>query len=155
MKKIYIPYLNPLNKLEPVLEILHDVLDAEDEIEYEELEVSDERKEGYLPPMKGVDGILFGATNVLGDLMNPMWDMIKELEGEEYKNTPEIVCGSFGIYDFFGEGVSFMMNRFKTLRVQAVGKGVCVQWNPNEKDKAKLRAYFEEFVAAVKARPEV
>jgi len=32
VKKIYIPYLNPLNKLEPVLEILHDVLDAEDEI---------------------------------------------------------------------------------------------------------------------------
>ena len=155
MKKIYVPYINPMGKLDPMLDVLHEILDGDEELEIVEMDISDERREVYMEPLKGVDGILFGATNVLGDLMNPMWDIINDLENEKNKETPEIVVGSFGCYDFFGEGVSFVMNRLKTIRVQSVGKGVCVQWDPKEKDIKKLQDYFKEYVAQVKARPEV
>ena len=97
------------------------------------------------------DGILLGTPTIVGEALNPIWDltlgMFPGTHGGKY-------AGAFGSYGRSGEGVPNITQRLKQLKMK-VSEGFRVRFKPSEADLVSAYEYGYQFGCTVQEKEPV
>ena len=82
------------------------------------------------------DGLLLGTPTILGEALEPIWNLVSQMFAGVYGGK---YASSFGSYGWSGEGVPHMIERLKQLRMKT-SEGLSLKFKP---DEAKLKTAFD------------
>lgn len=82
------------------------------------------------------DGLMIGTPTILGDALNPIWNVLSNLYPPIHSGK---LAAAFGSYGWSGEGVPHVIERLKQLRMNVMDDGFRVRLNPS--DVQELDAY--------------
>ncbi|NLX83938.1 MAG: FprA family A-type flavoprotein [Clostridiales bacterium] len=91
------------------------------------------------------DAVLFGSPTFLGDLLDPIGELLAALYPFVLKGK---LCSAFGSYGWTGEAVPNIMARLQQLKAKTV-EGVRARLRPNEEELASARALAAEIVKGI------
>ncbi len=101
-----------------------------------------------LEEIRWADGFLLGTPTMVGEAVQPIWDLTSHM-------LPPLVKGkyasAFGSYGWSGEGVPHILERLKQLRLK-VSDGLRVRFKPDSRQLAEARAFGEGFANLVLGR---
>ncbi len=87
------------------------------------------------------DGILFGTPTIVGDALQPIWDLVISMfpgtHGGKY-------ASAFGSYGWSGEGVPNIIDRLKQLKMK-VSDGLRIRFKPSEADLVTAYEFGYQF----------
>ena len=87
------------------------------------------------------DGLLFGTPTIVGDALQPIWDLVISMfpgtHGGKY-------ASAFGSYGWSGEGVPNIIDRLKQLKMK-VSDGLKIRFKPSEADLVTAYEFGYQF----------
>ncbi len=87
------------------------------------------------------DGLLFGTPTIVGDALQPIWDLVISMfpatHGGKY-------ASAFGSYGWSGEGVPNIIERLKQLKMK-VTDGLKIRFKPSEADLVTAYEFGYQF----------
>ena len=95
---------------------------------------------------ESADGLLFGSPTIVRDLPTAMWRALSLLSTVKLHAKK---AAAFGSYGWSGEGVAFIEQRLKDMRVPLVESGLKTKFTPAAEDLEKCRNFGARFAAAV------
>lgn len=108
-----------------------------------EAEDSDIRK-----AIEEADGLVFGSPTIVRDLPPVMWKALSFLSTVDLRAKKAAAMGAYG---WSGEGVKFIEQRLKDMRLTVMESGLRWKFTPTDEDLEKARQFGEQFAAAVSA----
>ena len=88
------------------------------------------------------DGIIFGSPTLVGDALEPIWEILYRLNPIIHKGK---AVSAFGSYGWSGEAVPNIMQRLKQLRLKTVGEGLKIRFKPTEEELITAYEFGVEF----------
>ena len=95
---------------------------------------------------ESADGLLFGSPTIVRDLPPAMWRALSLLSTVKLRAKK---AAAFGSYGWSGEGVAFIEQRLKDMRVPLVESGLKTKFTPAAEDLEACRVFGTRFAAAV------
>lgn len=89
--------------------------------------VGDDRQK-VLADILASDAVLFGTPTMVGDALEPIWDLVLSLYPIQVAGKP---ASAFGSYGWSGEGVPNILARLGQLRMKVFEEGYKVRFNPS------------------------
>ncbi|MBR2511536.1 MAG: FAD-dependent oxidoreductase, partial [Firmicutes bacterium] len=83
------------------------------------------------------DGILFGTPTILGEALEPIWDLTIGMFAGTHGGK---IASAFGSYGWSGEGVPHIVERLRQLKMKIYGEGLRVKFKPSD---AQLQEAYE------------
>lgn len=105
-----------------------------DMVEAERVEVIDE--------ILKADGLLLGTPTMVGDALEPIWDLLLGVHPIQVAGKPASAFGSFG---WSGEGVPNILARMGQLRMKVFEEGYKVRFNPSSTQLEGAFAFGKRF----------
>jgi flavorubredoxin len=93
--------------------------------------------------INSADAIAFGTPTVNRNAMQSIWASIAKLDLVNMKNTP---CFVFGSYGWGGEGLHFVHNHLKLIRLRPFEKPFGCLFKMSADDEAELIKYTKRFL---------
>lgn len=87
------------------------------------------------------DGLLLGSPTILGDALEPIWELTAQLHWPMVKGKP---AAAFGSYGWSGEAVSNLTVRLTQLKFN-VQEGLRVRFSPSEQELASALEFGRAF----------
>jgi flavorubredoxin len=138
-KTVAIPYVSSYGYTQSLANAIAGTL-KEEGIEVSLVEVSQNKQEA-LAAVEGADGVLFGSPTFLGDVLQPIGELLSAIHPYQLKGKP---CAAFGSYGWSGEAVEFITQRLEQLKAKTM-PGFRARLNPSEEELAGVRAFAREF----------
>ncbi len=138
-KTVAIPYVSAYGYTEKLARAIAAAL-KEEGIESCLVEASEHKQEA-LAAIEEADGVLFGSPTFLGDMLQPIGELLAALHACHLKGKP---CAAFGSYGWSGEAVGFITQRLEQLKAKTM-EGFRVRLNPGEEDLAGAREFARNF----------
>ncbi|MFA6783233.1 MAG: flavodoxin domain-containing protein, partial [Sedimentibacter sp.] len=136
-KLVVIPYVSAYGYTKELAQaIKNGVEEAGIKVELYDMVYDDRDK--VLERIYWADGIIFGSPTIVGDALEPIWEILYRLNPIIHKGK---TVSAFGSYGWSGEAVPNIMQRLKQLRFKTVGEGLRVRFKPNE-DQLKTAYEF-------------
>lgn len=107
-------------------------------------ETADEQE--MLCALYGADMLAFGSPTVHRGALKPIWDIISQIDLVNMKRLP---CMVFGSYGWGGEGIQYMHNHLKLLRLKPFEQPFGCLFTPSEEDLAELKKYTKRFLESL------
>lgn len=98
-------------------------------------------KDKVLGEIGNADGILLGTPTILGDALEPIWNLTTSMFSSIHGGK---LAGAFGSYGWSGEAVPNMLERLKQIKLKVVA-GLKVKFKPGEADIASAYEYGYDF----------
>lgn len=105
-----------------------------------------EKKDKVLERTYCSDGLLFGTPTMVGEALEPIWELLISMYPPVYKNK---IASAFGSYGWSGEGVPHIMERLKQIRMKTFGNGIKVRFKPSDEQLKEVYEFGVEFGRAV------
>ncbi|MGI6686892.1 MAG: FprA family A-type flavoprotein [Christensenellales bacterium] len=138
-KTVAIPYVSSYGYTQSLANAIAGTL-KEEGIEVSLVEVSQNKQEA-LAAVEGADGVLFGSPTFLGDVLQPIGELLSAIHPYQLKGKP---CAAFGSYGWSGEAVEFITQRLEQLKAKTM-PGFRARLNPSEEELAGVRAFARDF----------
>lgn len=119
---------------------ISDVLD-EAGIKVSLLELNDENKGQALAAIDEADGILFGSPTFLGDMLQPIGELLAAIHPYLLKGK---LCSAFGSYGWSGEAIAHITGRLEQLKPRVM-EGFRVRFRPSAAELDGARAFARTF----------
>lgn len=117
------------------------ILDAGD-YEVKVYDMVGEDRQKVLAEILTADGVLFGTPTMVGDALEPIWDLVLSLYPIQVAGKPASAFGSFG---WSGEGVPNILARLGQLRMKVYEEGFKVRFNPSSVQLEGAFAFGKRF----------
>ena len=75
------------------------------------------------------DGILFGTPTIIGEALNPIWQLTISMFPPVHGGK---LASAFGSYGWSGEGVPHIIERLKQIRLRVLDDGFTIRFKPSE-----------------------
>ena len=105
------------------------------------IELTDENKEQALAAVGEADGILFGSPTFLGDILQPIGELLAAIHPYQLKGK---LCSAFGSYGWSGEAVAYITGRLEQLKSRVI-EGFRVRFKPSGTELEGARAFARTF----------
>lgn len=138
-KTVAIPYVSAYGYTRKLANTIAETLE-EQGITVKLVEAS-ENKEEALAAIEDSDGVLFGSPTFIGDLLQPIGELLSAVHPYLMKSKPAAAFGSFG---WSGEAVGFITQRLDQLKARTMG-GYRARLNPSEEELAGAREFARSF----------
>ena len=138
-KTVAIPYVSAYGYTETLANTIAQVL-KEEGIKVVMVEVS-EHKQDALAAIEEADGVLIGSPTFLGDVLQPIGELLSAMHPYMMKGKP---CAAFGSYGWSGEAVGFITGRLEQLKAKTM-EGFRARLNPSEEELAGAREFARNF----------
>ena len=99
-------------------------------------------REEAIPEMLTADGLLFGTPTIVGDALEPIWDLLLGVHPIQVAGKPASAFGSFG---WSGEGVPNILARLGQLRMKVFEEGYKARFNPSATQLEGAFAFGKRF----------
>ena len=87
------------------------------------------------------DGILFGTPTIVGEALEPIWDLTTSIFARTHGGK---LASAFGSYGWSGEGVPHIIERLKQLNMKVVD-GLRIKFKPSDNDLSEAYDYGYNF----------
>ena len=145
-KTVIIAYVSAYGYTKLLAEKIHDGLAEDGRLCIKMFDLEKAPKNQVVDEITKADGFLLGSPTILGDALEPVWDVAIAL-------FPPIHSGklatAFGSYGWSGEAVPNLLERFKQLRLKTI-EGMKVRFRPSEEDLEKAKEFGRAFAAEIK-----
>ncbi len=133
-KLVVMPYVSAYGYTKKLSEeIEKGLLSAgEEEIEVHRYDLITDDTANLSDDMGKADGYLFGTPTILGEALEPIWNLTLGMYPPVYKGR---LASAFGSYGWSGEGVPHLIERLKQIRLKVVD-GFRVRFKPDENQLA-------------------
>lgn len=135
-KTVVIPYVSAYGYTKEMAYKIAEGIQASGDIDVHFYNMEEAAIESVLKDIYFADGILLGTPTILGEALEPIWNLTSQMVAQVYGGK---FASSFGSYGWSGEGVPHMMERLKQLRMKT-SEGLSLKFKPNEE---KLKTAFE------------
>lgn len=109
------------------------------------IELDETNRDEAMAAITEADAVLFGSPTFLGDLLDPIGELLAALYPFVLKGK---LCSAFGSYGWTGEAVPNIMARLEQLKVKTV-EGVRARLRPNAEELAAARALGQQVVNGI------
>lgn len=92
------------------------------------------------------DGVLFGSPTILGEALEPIWNILTSMFSPIYNRK---LASAFGSYGWSGEAVPHIIERLKQIRMKTFGEGFKVRFKPSEDQLYSAHDFGFQFGNAV------
>jgi flavorubredoxin len=99
-------------------------------------------REEVIPEMLTADALLFGTPTIVGDALEPIWDLLLGVHPIQVAGKPASAFGSFG---WSGEGVPNILARLGQLRMKVFEEGYKARFNPSATQLEGAFAFGKRF----------
>ena len=87
------------------------------------------------------DGVLFGSPTFVGDMLQPIGELLSAIHPYLLKGKP---AAAFGSYGWSGEAVEFITQRLNQLKAKTM-EGFRARLKPSEEELAGAREFARAF----------
>lgn len=144
-KLVVIPYVSAYGYTKALAEtIKKSIEEAGIKVELYDMVYDDRDK--VLERIYWADGIILGSPTMVGDALEPIWEILARLNPIIHKGK---VASAFGSYGWSGEAVPNIMQRLKQLRLKTVGEGLKVRFKPSEEELKTAYNFGLEIAGAI------
>lgn len=88
------------------------------------------------------DGILFGTPTIVGQALEPIWELTLKMSPATHAGKLASAFGSFG---WSGEGVPHILERLKQLKLKVYEDGFRVKFKPSDDDLENAYKFGHDF----------
>ena len=138
-KLVAIPYVSAYGYTESLAKAISDTLKAEG-VQVKMVEVSEHMQEA-LAAVDEADGVLFGSPTFVGDMLQPIGELLSAIHPYLLKGKP---AAAFGSYGWSGEAVEFITQRLNQLKAKTM-EGFRARLKPSEEELAGAREFARAF----------
>jgi NADPH-dependent 2,4-dienoyl-CoA reductase/sulfur reductase-like enzyme/flavodoxin len=140
-KTVIIPYVSAYGYTKELAsEISKGIKDSGD-IDVRDYDVLEEDKNKILEELGYADGILFGTPTIVGEALEPIWDLTTSIFARTHGGK---LASAFGSYGWSGEAVPHIIERLKQLKMKVVD-GLRIKFKPSEGDLSEAYNYGYNF----------
>ena len=111
---------------------LHDMVYADQSVVLKELQYS--------------DGFLLGSPTMVGEALEPIWEITGKMNAKMYGGK---VASAFGSYGWTGEAVPHLMQRLEQIKVKVYKDGLKFRFKPNDDQLKEAYEFGKGFGEAV------
>jgi flavorubredoxin len=105
------------------------------------IQLNDDNKADAMAAIEAADGVLFGSPTFLGDLLQPIGELLAAIHPYVLKGK---LCSAFGSYGWSGEAVANITGRLEQLKARVI-PGVRARLNPSDEELAAARDFARAF----------
>ena len=110
------------------------------------IELDEESKPYALEAISRADGVLFGSPTFLGDMLQPIGELLAAIHPYVLKGK---LCSAFGSYGWSGEAVGNIIGRLEQLKTKTM-EGVRARLKPSAEELDSARQFAARFAEALK-----
>lgn len=142
---VTIAYVSAYGYTKKLADTIADELRADGQMDIQLFEVTDQNKAQVVEAILASDGFLLGTPTILGDALQPIYELTLDMHPVLVKGKAASAFGSFG---WSGEGVPNIMARLAQLKVCTV-EGFKVRFQPSDSELSDARQYARDFALQV------
>ena len=135
-KLIVMPYVSAYGYTKQLAEEIARGAEAAGEIEVHRYDLVFSDKTNLAADMAGADAYLFGTPTILGEALEPIWELTLGMFPPVFQGR---LASAFGSYGWSGEGVPHIIERLKQIRLKVVD-GFRVRFKP---DRTQLEDAYD------------
>ncbi|PKM84303.1 MAG: pyridine nucleotide-disulfide oxidoreductase [Firmicutes bacterium HGW-Firmicutes-11] len=136
-KTVVIPYVSAYGYTASLADKIAEGIREAGDMDVHAFDMVSADRSAVLDELYWADGILFGTPTMVGDALEPIWELCTAMFARTHGGKLASAFGSFG---WSGEGVPNIMQRLKQLRMKVYGEGLRIKFKPNP---AELQEAFE------------
>ena len=140
-KTVIIPYVSAYGYTKELAgEIAKGIKDSGD-IDVRDYDLVEADKSKVLEELGYADGILFGTPTIVGEALEPIWDLTTSIFAKTHGGK---FASAFGSYGWSGEAVPHIIERLKQLNMKVVD-GLRIKFKPSDNDLSEAYEYGYNF----------
>ena len=127
-KTIVMPYVSAYGYTKALAQKIAEGIESIGDFEVKLFDMVEEERDEVIAQMLLADGLLFGTPTMVGDALEPIWDLLLGVHPIQVAGKP---ASAFGSYGWSGEGVPNILARLGQLRLKVYEEGYKVRFNPS------------------------
>lgn len=140
-KTVIIPYVSAYGYTKQLAGEIAKGIKASGEVDVRDYDLLETEKSKVLEELAFADGILFGTPTIVGEALEPIWDLTISIFARTHGGK---YASAFGSYGWSGEGVPHIIERLKQLNMK-VSDGLRVKFKPSDSDLSEAYDYGYNF----------
>lgn len=141
-KKVTISYVSAYGYTEELAHKIAEGINSTGDYEIKLYNIIYNDMKDILADISDSDGVLFGSPTIVGELLEPVRDLLSKLNPVVHGGK---VAGAFGSYGWSGEAVPRIETRLEELKMKIHGPGLKINFKPSEEDLTKAFQYGAGF----------
>jgi flavorubredoxin/NADPH-dependent 2,4-dienoyl-CoA reductase/sulfur reductase-like enzyme len=140
-KTVIIPYVSAYGYTKELAGEIAKGIKASGDIDVRDYDLLEEDKNKVLEELGYADGILFGTPTIVGEALEPIWNLTTSIFARTHGGK---LASAFGSYGWSGEGVPHIIERLKQLNMKVVD-GLRIKFKPSDSDLSEAYDYGYNF----------
>lgn len=141
-KTIVIPYVSAYGYTAALATKIAEGIQSAGDFEVRLFDMVEADRDEVIAQILMADGLLFGTPTMVGDALEPIWDLLLGVHPIQVAGKPASAFGSFG---WSGEGVPNILARLGQLRMKVFEEGYKVRFNPSATQLDGAAAFGKRF----------
>jgi len=141
-KTVIIPYVSAYGYTKELAYKIADGIKDSGDIDVRLYDMIEADKAKVIKELGFADGILFGTPTIVGEALEPIWELTISMFAKTHGGK---FASAFGSYGWSGEGVPHIIERLKQLSMKVVGDGFRVKFKPSDSELSEAYDYGYNF----------
>ena len=141
-KTVIIPYVSAYGYTKQLADRISEGIKGSGDIDVRSYDMVEADKEKVLTELGFADGILFGTPTIVGEALEPIWDLTIKMFAKTHGGK---LAGAFGSYGWSGEGVPHIIERLRQLKLKVIDDGFRVKFKPSDAELSEAYDYGYNF----------
>ena len=140
-KTVIIPYVSAYGYTKELAGKIADGIKDSGDVDVRSYDLVEEDKGKVIEELGFADGILFGTPTIVGEALEPIWDLTIKMFARTHGGK---LASAFGSYGWSGEGVPHIIERLKQLNMKVVD-GLRIKFKPSDNELIEAYDYGYNF----------
>ena len=140
-KTVIIPYVSAYGYTKELAHEISKGIKGSGDIDVRSYDLLEEDKKKVLEELRYADGILFGTPTIVGEALEPIWELTTSIFSRTHRGK---LASAFGSYGWSGEGVPHIIERLKQINMKVVD-GLRIKFKPSDNDLSEAYDYGYNF----------
>lgn len=140
-KTVIIPYVSAYGYTKELATEIAKGIKASGDVDVRDYDLLETEKSKVLEELGFADGILFGTPTIVGEALEPIWDLTISIFARTHGGK---FASAFGSYGWSGEGVPHIIQRLKQLNMKVID-GLRIKFKPSDNDLSEAYDYGYNF----------
>lgn len=145
-KTVVIPYVSAYGYTKLIADNIRDGIEAAGDIQVIMHDMVAADIDKVMKQLLYSDGFLLGTPTMVGEALEPIWDITSRMNAKMYGGK---IASAFGSFGWSGEAVPHIMERLKQLKVKSYKEGLKFRFKPSDEQQKEAFEFGKGFGEAV------